>query len=164
MPHAHSLPLFLAPVSAPYHLKRSILSIPPLSPPQVRVIIERLVRRCGVEPVAAACPPGDAKLLAHIRKQQSRKERRRAASEAGSQVRTGVMGGVLCWLAACTHCSGALCVWCRGKLVIQVLHQVPSGGIHIVQTVQGITYSLLAFCARSDGHCVCGSRVEPHVW
>lgn len=55
---------------------------------QIRVIIERLVRRCGVEPVAAACPPDDYKLMAHIRKQQSRKERRRAGSEAGSQVCT----------------------------------------------------------------------------
>eukprot|EP00878_Enallax_costatus_P038953 GHUV01044457.1.p1 GENE.GHUV01044457.1~~GHUV01044457.1.p1 ORF type:complete len:407 (+),score=82.08 GHUV01044457.1:595-1815(+) len=53
---------------------------------KIRVIMERLVRRCGVEPVAAACPPGDAKLLAHIRKQNSRKERKKAAgSEAGSE-------------------------------------------------------------------------------
>lgn len=51
--------------------------------------MERLVRRCGTEPVAAACPPGDAKLMAHIRKQNSRKERRKAAgSEAGSEVST----------------------------------------------------------------------------
>jgi hypothetical protein len=53
---------------------------------QIRVIIERLVRRCGVEPVAAACPAGDVKLMTHIRKQQARKERRRGGSEAGSQV------------------------------------------------------------------------------
>eukprot|EP00775_Hariotina_reticulata_P011429 gene11429-11575_t len=53
---------------------------------KVRVILERLVRRCGVEPVAAACPAGDQKLLSHIRKQQNRKERRRAmGSEGGSQ-------------------------------------------------------------------------------
>ena len=58
---------------------------------QIRVIMERLVRRCGVEPLAAACPPGDAKLLAHIRKQNSRKERKKAAgSEAGSEVCTGL--------------------------------------------------------------------------
>lgn len=57
---------------------------------QIRVIIERLVRRCGVEPVAAACPAGDVKLMTHIRKQQARKERRRGGSEAGSQVGAGV--------------------------------------------------------------------------
>jgi hypothetical protein len=57
---------------------------------QIRVIVERLVRRCGYEAVAAACPPGDAKLLSHIRKQTSRKERRKAmGSEGGSQVRAG---------------------------------------------------------------------------
>jgi hypothetical protein len=67
---------------------------------QVRVILERLVRRCGVEPVAAACPAGDQKLLSHIRKQQNRKERRKAAqgSQAGSQVRKKfVLVGSLCW-------------------------------------------------------------------
>jgi ribosomal RNA-processing protein 12 len=54
------------------------------------VIVERLVRRCGYEAVAAACPPGDAKLLSHVRKQTSRKERRKAmGSEGGSQVRLG---------------------------------------------------------------------------
>ncbi|WIA12282.1 hypothetical protein OEZ85_012341 [Tetradesmus obliquus] len=53
---------------------------------KIRVIVERLVRRCGYEAVASACPPGDAKLLSHIRKQASRKERRKAqGSEGGSQ-------------------------------------------------------------------------------
>lgn len=64
---------------------------------QIRVIVERLVRRCGYEAVAAACPPGDAKLMSHIRKQASRKERRKAmGSEGGSQVRRGVECGLTC--------------------------------------------------------------------
>ncbi|KAF8071289.1 uhpC [Scenedesmus sp. PABB004] len=49
---------------------------------KIRVIVERLVRRCGLDAVAAACPPGDAKLIAHIRKQNTRKDRRR---DGGSQ-------------------------------------------------------------------------------
>ena len=44
---------------------------------KVRVIIERLVRRCGFESVAAHMPEGDTKLLNHIRKQHSRKSRSR---------------------------------------------------------------------------------------
>lgn len=49
--------------------------------------MERLVRRCGVDAVADACPPGDAKLLVHIRKQNTRKEKKKAAgSEAGTEV------------------------------------------------------------------------------
>jgi hypothetical protein len=79
---------------------------------QIRVIVERLVRRCGYEAVAAACPPGDAKLMSHIRKQTSRKERRKAmGSEGGSQVRVTFMAADLLrehahrWQAiACVTC------------------------------------------------------------
>jgi hypothetical protein len=52
---------------------------------QVRVIVERLARRCGYDAVADAMPPGDKKLLSHIRKENVRKQRLRT-SEAGSQV------------------------------------------------------------------------------
>jgi ribosomal RNA-processing protein 12 len=69
------------------------------------VIIERLVRRCGVEPVAAACPQDDYRLMTHIRKQQSRKERRRAGSEVGSQVGTRSTAS-----DACTGSSSQLLV------------------------------------------------------
>lgn len=50
---------------------------------QVRVIVERLARRCGYESVAAHMPPSEAKLLAHIRKAAARKERRRAGPRTG---------------------------------------------------------------------------------
>jgi hypothetical protein len=58
---------------------------------KVRLILEKLVRRCGVEAVAAVTPAQDARLLVHIRKQAAAKERRRAASRSGSQVGTGVV-------------------------------------------------------------------------
>jgi len=62
--------------------------------------VERLVRRCGIEAVQAACPEGDARLVSHIRKQNARKEKRRAGgSEAGgSEVSLG--GAVLCLCVA----------------------------------------------------------------
>ena len=47
---------------------------------KVRGIVERLVRRCGLDAVAAAFPPGDSKLLTHIRRQRSRRERLRAGT------------------------------------------------------------------------------------
>ncbi|MEW5303886.1 MAG: hypothetical protein WDW36_006538 [Sanguina aurantia] len=50
---------------------------------KVRVIVERLARRCGYESVAAHMPPSEAKLLAHIRKAAARKERRRAGPRTG---------------------------------------------------------------------------------
>ena len=52
----------------------------------MRVIVERLARRCGYDAVAAAIPEADRKLLTHIRKERVRKDGRRA-SEAGSEVR-----------------------------------------------------------------------------
>mmetsp|Transcript_19672 Transcript_19672/g.54892 ORF Transcript_19672/g.54892 Transcript_19672/m.54892 type:complete len:1497 (+) Transcript_19672:183-4673(+) len=45
---------------------------------KVRVIIERLARRCGFEAVAKHIPPSDARLLTHIRKAVNRKARQRA--------------------------------------------------------------------------------------
>ena len=61
---------------------------------KTRMIVERLVRRCGLDAVTAACPEGDMRLVAHIRKQNARKERRRAGgSEAGSEVRGAAGGG-----------------------------------------------------------------------
>ena len=49
-------------------------------------MVERLARRCGFEAMAAVMPPSDAKLLAHIRKQCSRRQRKRSE---GSEVRGG---------------------------------------------------------------------------
>jgi ribosomal RNA-processing protein 12 len=51
---------------------------------KVRAVVERLAKRCGFEAMAAAMPPSDTRLLAHIRKEASRKQRR--ASQAGSVV------------------------------------------------------------------------------
>jgi ribosomal RNA-processing protein 12 len=47
--------------------------------PQVRVIVERLARRCGFDDVAAHIPPSESRLLTHIRKEHNRKVRRRQA-------------------------------------------------------------------------------------
>ncbi|EFJ51860.1 hypothetical protein VOLCADRAFT_87463 [Volvox carteri f. nagariensis] len=55
---------------------------------KVRVIVERLARRCGFDAVAEAMPPSDAKLLAHIRKEAAKRQRRKhegGGSEAGSE-------------------------------------------------------------------------------
>jgi ribosomal RNA-processing protein 12 len=51
---------------------------------KVRSIVERLAKRCGFEAMAQAMPPSDSRLLAHIRKESNRKQRR--ASQAGSVV------------------------------------------------------------------------------
>ncbi|KAK9863569.1 hypothetical protein WJX84_009478 [Apatococcus fuscideae] len=51
---------------------------------KVRVIVERLARRCGFQAVWQHIPEKDRKLLAHIRKERQRHERKRqGASEAG---------------------------------------------------------------------------------
>jgi len=42
---------------------------------KVRVIVERLARRCGYDAVAEAMPKSDTRLLAHIRKEKARKQR-----------------------------------------------------------------------------------------
>ena len=44
---------------------------------KVRAVVERMARRCGFDAVAAAFPASDARLLAHIRKEQGRKQKRR---------------------------------------------------------------------------------------
>lgn len=72
---------------------------------QVRVIVERLARRCGYDAVAGAMPQGDRRLLSHIQKEMLRKKRTHA--RAGSQVRHeplpayrgGHALGCTCWLA-----------------------------------------------------------------
>ena len=51
---------------------------------QVRVIVERLARRCGYDAVAAAMPAGDRRLLSHIQKEMLRKKRTQA--KPGSEV------------------------------------------------------------------------------
>ena len=53
---------------------------------QVRVIVERLARRCGYDAVAAVIPESDRKLLVHIRKERVKKDSHRHDA-AGSQVR-----------------------------------------------------------------------------
>ena len=54
---------------------------------QVRIIVERLAKKCGFAEVDKHIPEAHKKLLTHIRKQTNRKERRK--SEAGSQVCSG---------------------------------------------------------------------------
>jgi ribosomal RNA-processing protein 12 len=44
---------------------------------KVRVILEKLARRCGFEALEAAVPPTHRALLTHIRKQHNRKERKK---------------------------------------------------------------------------------------
>lgn len=51
---------------------------------QVRLIIEKLARRCGFDAVQAAVPASDSRLLSHIRRERTRKEVRKVA--ATSQV------------------------------------------------------------------------------
>lgn len=65
---------------------------------QIRVIIERLAKRCGFDAVAQHIPQQHARLLTHIRKQHNRKVRRR--SEAGSQV-CGCLPACICIALCC---------------------------------------------------------------
>ncbi|KAL4855011.1 RRP12-like protein [Chlorella vulgaris] len=51
---------------------------------KVRWIVEKLAKRCGFEEVAQHMPEAHSKLLIHIRKENSRRDRKR--SEAGSQM------------------------------------------------------------------------------
>jgi ribosomal RNA-processing protein 12 len=53
--------------------------------PQIKVIFERLVRRCGHEAVSAVTPPEHQKLITNIRKTRDRLERKKRESEAGSE-------------------------------------------------------------------------------
>ena len=52
---------------------------------QVRVIIERLVRKLDFESVSEHLPEGERKLLVHIRREHVRKAKK-GQSEAGSEV------------------------------------------------------------------------------
>ena len=56
---------------------------------QVRLIIERLVKRLDYETVAECMPEGDRKLLSHIKKDQARKQRKNSQSDSGSVVSFG---------------------------------------------------------------------------
>ena len=62
---------------------------------QVRVIVERLARRCGYDAVAAAMPQGDKRLLSHIQKEMLRKKR--TQSRAGSEVRPAPLASPSEW-------------------------------------------------------------------
>ena len=53
-----------------------------LLPMQVRLIVEKLAKRCGFDEVEAAMPEGDTKLLTHIRKERARKDARRPGAGA----------------------------------------------------------------------------------
>lgn len=59
---------------------------------KVRTVMERLVRRCGYDAVAAAVPPAHAALLAHIRRQQGREERKKRGGSVVSEA-TGKTAG-----------------------------------------------------------------------
>lgn len=49
---------------------------------QVRLIVEKLAKRCGFDVVEAAIPEGDTKLLTHIRKERTRKAAKKAGAAA----------------------------------------------------------------------------------
>ncbi|KAK9815144.1 hypothetical protein WJX73_008694 [Symbiochloris irregularis] len=55
---------------------------------KVRGVVERLVRRCGFDAVAAAFPHGDSKLLSHIQKMRGRRERSK-----GGESKEGTLDG-----------------------------------------------------------------------
>jgi|Transcript_3369 ribosomal RNA-processing protein 12 len=52
---------------------------------KVRVVVERLVKRCGWDAVEAVTPELHSALLQHMRREEVRTERRRKASVAGSE-------------------------------------------------------------------------------
>lgn len=62
---------------------------------KVRTVMERLVRRCGYDAVAAAVPPAHVALLEHIRRQQGREERKKRGGSvaSGATGKTGRGGG-----------------------------------------------------------------------
>jgi hypothetical protein len=101
---------------------------------KTRAVVERLVRRCGLDAVQAACPEGEGRLIAHIRKQNNRKERRRTGgSEAGSEVggralAGGGLGGQSLDLGI--NARGALIGLVRSGIVLSLQHrpQTAAGG------------------------------------
>jgi ribosomal RNA-processing protein 12 len=48
----------------------------------VRLIVEKLARRCGFDAVEAAMPESDTKLLTHIRKERAHKAAKKAGAAA----------------------------------------------------------------------------------
>ena len=59
---------------------------------KVRIILERLARRCGFEALETAVPESHRALLTHIRKQQGRKERKRGAGSEMDWQQVGIDG------------------------------------------------------------------------
>ena len=62
----------------------------------MRLIVEKLARRCGFDAVEAAMPEGDTKLLTHIRKERAHKAAKRAGAAATEVQRRAV---------TCNECS-----------------------------------------------------------
>lgn len=50
---------------------------------KIRHILERLIRKFGVEKIEPHCPEDDKKLVQNIRKKQARSKKKRAAREEG---------------------------------------------------------------------------------
>ncbi len=73
--------------------------------PQVRVVVERLAKRCGFEEVAKHIPESDARLLTHIRKEHNRKQR---LKHGGSQVRNCLSTHTKAYKSTHTYTCG----WC----------------------------------------------------
>lgn len=98
---------------------------------QVRVIVERLARRCGFQAVSQHIPEKDRKLLAHIRKEKQRHERKRQGASEADRVRTS--------------CSG----WCRRLCCLKhacSLGSAPDMFIHVQPGVRAVGLTLSGFC------------------
>lgn len=53
----------------------------------MRLIVEKLARRCGFDAVEAAMPESDTKLLTHIRKERTHRAAKKAADAAATEVK-----------------------------------------------------------------------------
>jgi ribosomal RNA-processing protein 12 len=60
---------------------------------KVKVVVERLVKRCGYGAVEAVTPQAHMALLSHMKKEEFRNEKRRKASIAGSEMRRKINRG-----------------------------------------------------------------------
>lgn len=79
---------------------------------KVRAVVERLVRRCGYEAVAAHAPGEHAALVVHIRREQGREEKRkRAGSHAGDHGPGGA--------PSVAHTRGGRSAWDASELFSQ---------------------------------------------
>ena len=83
---------------------------------QVRLIVERLVRRLDYESVADCMPEDDRKLLVHIRKEQARKQRKKGEAEEGTMVRSAITRYhsqfFPCLIIPCLHVQGPKIIPC----------------------------------------------------